>query len=1020
MVYFFGIGIKLAQAEKFEIQLSNEKRLMKNFTLSHLSAASIWLRSFKKVSFTFVKFFLLIVCLPFVAKGQSFVNNSQATTDQQLTPELEKTVRNTLKQSSLKLQLIENNGQMGLPGNVVAYFSSGNQTVFIEKDRLRIIVVRSKESESDTRFVNDKSAITSESKDYHYNTFNILFKGSRGFSSYEKINPFETKRNFIDAGSPGRNITNVSSYGEILLKNIYPDIDLRLYSQESGQMEFDWIVAPYADASMIKMKFEGQKKLSINSSGDLDINLAMGNFHIHLPESYYVTPAGKQQADIRFYLSGKNEVRFKGFDKEQKKYPLVIDPDLLWGTFFDGGNFNFDEYLYGLAFSNSNELLYCSGTANRQVAAAYVAALNNAYDGSFASATDALIYALTKNGQTVQYITYLGGTGEDVGIGISVSQSSVFICGRTNSPDFPVTKAINGDIEAFDTAYHGMDEGFVAKFNLSLDDLVYCSYLGGPGSDQSLTIRAIDDNSYYVSLSSTDTLPHTGLDYIVNAADDAFGGPSEGWIGSFTSMNTLRFGTYIGGNSGDLINDFRVLSNGDVVFVGNTFGIVEIDPSVPNDPFGREVLFGKINVPASGPVTFGILDKIGGSGEDYGWGIYSLGDSVSVLVGQTNSPDFPLGGGPAFQNVNNGNYDGFVARINNDGSGGYQASFVGGSDDDILVSVTPVVINGFPVLLAFGTTTSNDLATINTAGGTFFSNHNSGGYDMMWVICNLNVTYKYYLSYIGGSNNDYLGKTAAPIGSNHLFYNAADSALYLGTTTHSVQTTQAPLFVGRGAVDILNAGIPVFDSTKDNSNNDTHVIIAISIKKLFSTLPVKWEKFEASVLSDCSVQLTWRTGNETDVMNYVVERSADGRNYEDIATIAANGNSFSFHDKDFLQGTTKAIYRIVAMDNDGKKTYSSVNAVQLCGQKQHQIKIYPTITSNYFVISGFYPQQVKQLLVEVVDAGGRKIMVKQVAAINGSQTLFFNKRPASGSYFVVIRNEETSEILHAQKITAGN
>ena len=274
--------------------------------------------------------------------------------------------------------------------------------------------------------------------------------------------------------------------------------------------------------------------------------------------------------------------------------------------------------------------------------------LNNAYDGSFASATDALIYALTKDGQTVQYITYLGGSGEDVGIGISVSQSSVFVCGRTSSPDFPVTKAINGDVEAFDTTYHGMDEGFVAKFNLSLDALIYCSYLGGPGSDQSLTIRAVDDNSYYVSLSVTDTLPHTGLDYIVNQADDAFGGPSEGWIGEFSSTNALRFGTYIGGNSSDLINDFRVLSNGDVVFVGNTLGITEVNPSVPNNVFGQ-VLFGKINVPASGPVSFDIIDKIGGNGEDYGWGIYSLGGSVSVLVGQTKASNFPLGGAPAFQ-----------------------------------------------------------------------------------------------------------------------------------------------------------------------------------------------------------------------------------------------------------------------------------------------------------------------------------------------------------------------------------
>jgi hypothetical protein len=197
------------------------------------------------------------------------------------------------------------------------------------------------------------------------------------------------------------------------------------------------------------------------------------------------------------------------------------------------------------------------------------------------------------------------------------------------------------------------------------------------------------------------------------------------------------------------------------------------------------------------------------------------------------------------------------------------------------------------------------------------------------------------------------------------------------------------------------------------------VILAISIRKLFFTLPIKWEKFETSVLSDCSVVLAWQTADEADVAQYVVERSSDGRNYQDIATIAANGNSFSYHDNEPLQGTAKVIYRILAVDIDGKKTYSSVNAVQLCGQKQ-QIKIYPTITTNYFVISGSYPQQVKELTVEVIDAAGKKIMMRQVAAINGAQALFFDKRPASGSYFVVIRNEETSEILHTQKITAGH
>ena len=992
---------------------------MKNFTLSHLNAA-IWSRSLEKFSFTFVKFFLLIICTPFVSRSQSLLSPGQGLSGQQLAPELEKIVRNTLKQSCLKLQLIENNGQLGLPENVVAYFSSGNQTVFIERDRLRIVVMKSNDKESDLGFVKDKASITPKSKNYRYSSFTILFKGSKGFSDYERIKPFETKRNFIEAGSSQRNVTNVSSYGEIVLKNIYPNIDLRLYSQESGQMEFDWIVAPYADASMIKMKFEGQKNLAINDSGDLEIKLALGSFHIHLPESYYVTPAGKQQVDVHFLLSGKSEVRFGGFEKEKSSYPLVIDPDLLWGTFFDGGTFNFDEYLYGLEFNNSNDLLYCVGAANLQVSTAYAAALTNGYDGTFLSETDVFVYALTKDGQTVQFITYLGGSNEDVGIGISVNQNFIFVCGRTSSFDFPMTESINGDVQAFDTVYHGLNDGFVAIFNFSLDHLVYSSYLGGPGDDRSLTIRAGVDSSYYVSIAATDTLSRTQVDYLPAAADNTFGGSSDGWVGKFTSMNTLRFGTYIGGNSYDLVNDFHVLSNGDVVFIGNTLAITEVNASVANAAFGRDVLFGKIHVPASGDVSFDIIDKIGGAGEDYGWGIYSLGDSVSVLVGQTNSADFPLGGGPAFQSVNRGNIDGFVARINNDGSGGYHASFVGGSDDDLLVSVTPVIINGFPVLLAFGTTRSTNLAVTNSTGGTFFSNHNSGGYDMMWVICNLNVTYKYYLSYIGGSNNDYLGKTAAPIGSNHLFFNESDSVLYLGTTTHSDQTSQAPSFVGRGAADTANAGIPVFDSTKNNSNNDTHLVIALSIKKLFYTLPIKWESFQTTVLSDCTVQLTWRTADETEAAVYVVERSSDGRNYEDIASIAAIGNSFSYHDKELLEGTSKVIYRILAVDNDGKKTYSSVNAVQLCGQKQQQIKIYPSITSNYFVISGSYPQHVKELSVEVIDAGGRRIMVKRLAAVNGAQTLFFDKKPAAGSYFVVVRNEESAEILYTQKITASN
>ncbi len=938
---------------------------------------------------------------------------------QNTTPEQEAHVRRSLKESSRKLELVENNGQMGLPKKILAYFSSGNQIVFIEKACLRIVVLRTDEKNIQPETIRDKSAINPESKKFRYNSFAILFKGSSPLVTLLKKQPLETQRNFINVSLDQQRVTGVHSYGEIVLNGMYKGIDLRLYSGVNGQLEFDWIVAPGADASMIQMQFKGQKKLSILDQ-ILYVKLEMGDFKLSLPESYYVTATGKQKADIRFAFRGKDQLAFAGFEKKNKKYPLVIDPDLLWGTYFDGGNVNFDEYLYGIQFDPVNNLLYCTGAANRQVDVAYAAAFSGAYNGTYNAVTDVIIYAFTKDGQTVQYITYLGGSDADVGVGLSVTSSKLFVCGYTSSTDFPVTKGSAGDIVGFDTTFHGGSEGFVAVFNLALSQLSYCSYLGGPGNEKALTVRAQSDSSYYISLTCGDTLSRLVTDYLVSSADSSFSGSTDAWIGSFSSMNQIRFGTYIGGNSSDLVNDFQVLSTGDVVFIGNTNGISEINGTVPNDVFGREALFGRINVPVAGPVSFAILEEIGGAGEDYGWGIYNLGDSVSVLVGETNSSDFPLGSGPAFQNTNKGNYDGFIARINNDGTGGYQASFVGGSDDDILVSVRSVVINNITVLLAFGTTKSNDLATINTAGGSFYSGSNSGGYDMMWVICNLNVTYKYYLSYIGGSSNDYLGKTGAPVGSNHLYFNLADSVIYLGTTTHSNQATQYPLFEGRGPGDLLNQGVPVFDSTKDNSNNDTHTIIAISIRQLFILLPVTWEKFMTSVLSDCSVQLNWQTENENGVKQYIVQRSVDGRNYSDIAKFSPVGNSYAYHDLQLPPGYSNLTYRISAENINGQRAYSEVDAVQLCELRHTGLRIYPTLAHDHLVISGLNVQAGEKYSVELFDVIGKKIMSQQLSNVSENTTFYFQHIPPRGSYFVVIRDSSHEGVLYTQKIAIGS
>ena len=923
---------------------------------------------------------------------------------------LEDRVRHTLRQSSKRFQLIENKGQEGLPQEVVAYFTTGTQVVFIEKTRLRVMVIK-RENEKQTNTRQNIRSLEEEMKTnpgltdaYRYNSFVITFENAPGFSSFEKGEQWGPVHNFIGKRTGSSQATIAEGYAEITLKNIYKDIDLRLYSQDNGQLEFDWISWPGADPSAIRMQFSGQQKLQITREGNLDIGLGMGSFGMHLPESYFVTPAGKKRTDIRFTRKG-NTVGFRT-SKNKSGYPLVIDPDLLWGTFFDGGHSTFDEYLFGITLNEANQLLYCAGAANLQVSTAYAAALSGAWDSTFNGSKDVLVYALTKNGEIVKFITYLGGTGSELATGVAVSSSGIYVSGQTTSLDFPITDGTNGTTLAFDSSYGGNTDGFIAVFNDSLNQLYYTSYLGGPGLDQALTVRTRGDSSYYISLYLEDSISiNDSVHYFVNTADSLFAGSSEAWIGRFSKLRNLDFGTYIGDTLDDVVNDFQVLSDGDVMFTGTTRYVPEVRASV-TDMGGKEVLFGRIDVTDTAAVSFSLIEMIGGTKTDQGWGLYCLGDSASVIVGQTNSTNFPIGAGGVFQSTPKGNYDGFVARINNDGTSNYKGTYTGGSDDDIFVSVRPIIVLGQPVLLCFGTTQSNDLVVRNYNAGSFYSGFNSGGLDMMFLICDQDLSFKYYLSYIGGDQNDYLGQTGAPIGSNHVFFNEGDSVIYVGTTTHSNQTTHSPLFVGRGPADVDNIGVPVFDKTKGNSNNDTHVIIAISTKAL-QILPLEWLAMEVQMNDVCHPIVSWQTASEKNISGFIIQRSTDGRNFTDAGQLPAGNGHYVF--TDVAASTNKSVfyYRVKAVSPEGHVSFSQVQSLSNCNAKDHSLAVYPTIANTSVTLTGIKAMNAEPLRAVLYDATGKKVQEWSVPVQSPSHHLEFRSGMNTGVYILVVSGNDT-------------
>jgi hypothetical protein len=123
---------------------------------------------------------------------------------------------------------------------------------------------------------------------------------------------------------------------------------------------------------------------------------------------------------------------------------------------------------------------------------------------------DAFVTKLNRTGSALSYSTYLGGTGSDIGFGISAdSQGHIYVTGRTYSlEDFPTRDAIQPIPDfSWDIA-----NGFIVKLNAGGSGLVYSTYLGGGGLDQcsGLAVDAKGDAYVIGSTASEDFLTTPG------------------------------------------------------------------------------------------------------------------------------------------------------------------------------------------------------------------------------------------------------------------------------------------------------------------------------------------------------------------------------------------------------------------------------------------------------------------------------------------------------------------------------
>ncbi|UON81239.1 T9SS type A sorting domain-containing protein [Dyadobacter chenwenxiniae] len=183
-----------------------------------------------------------------------------------------------------------------------------------------------------------------------------------------------------------------------------------------------------------------------------------------------------------------------------------------------------------------------------------------------------------------------------------------------------------------------------------------------------------------------------------------------------------------------------------------------------------------------------------------------------------------------------------------------------------------------------------------------------------------------------------------------------------------------------------------------------------ALRVLISTegsMPVDLSYFEAKLVSANSVEVAWKTNSETNNSHFLVERSYNAKNFEQIGYVEGNGDmvtesTYKFFDNKPLPGTS--YYRLVQVDNEkvtdgkteeGKKTISSIVSVNR--PYTNSLVVSPNPSSDFVEIKLDLPVAIKSW--NLVDIKGR------VVRRNETKLTLDISNLASGEYIVEILTE---------------
>ena len=475
----------------------------------------------------------------------------------------------------------------------------------------------------------------------------VRMQGANPKAAFQPLEALAAPTNFVTAAYRG----SVPGYQRLRRTSVYPGIDI-VYYGKGQQLEYDFELAPGADASKIRLSFEGAD-VHLTEVGDLRIGSGEDALVQRAPVVYQISGDGARKAVAGAYhvaADGSVSVALGAYDHSAK---LVIDPIIYY-----------TQYFFGSATSpavavthDSQGNIYVAG--NTQATDFYIQ--GNYVNLGNAGGQDAWVMEINPvapNGNIVPFSTYYGGSENEIVQGIAVDNNGVvYIAGTTQSSDLPTTS------NAYATTLPGTENAFIAAFDTVQVLFTYGTYLGGSLIDYVGGIALFNEKVFITGTTTSTNFPCTG-----SAIETSPLGGTEVWVSEIDPSQSGAAGlvasTLIPGSADDAAYAITVDKSGLVYIAGETgspdfWGITANGVQNTYDQSGDGFVF-QMNLQTM-QLIYGTY--LGGSNLDQIHGVVVDPKGNIGVAGLTLSTDFPATQN-AFQTSLNGYMAAFLAVIN--------------------------------------------------------------------------------------------------------------------------------------------------------------------------------------------------------------------------------------------------------------------------------------------------------------------------------------------------------------------